>query len=319
MKAQRDILIEFLFERAKTDPDIFFISVDMGAPALDQWREELPNQFVAAGISEQNAVNFAAGLAAAGKKPFVYMMACWTARCFEQIRYSCAMPGNPVTIIGNGVGLGYAPAGPAHEPTEDLCYMRAIEGLEIDSPSNVSQLLHIAKELVSKPRLRYVRLERSMSERVGGRISKPEVSGIELVEEFPGSPKNELVIASSGYLLERALDIGQEVNKNSGWSVRVIDVWKSKPIDRLSLSKMLVNTCLLFTLEEQARDGAFGAAVLEALSDMRLLIPVQRFSLDTAFAFENGSRDQLLDRYGLSKDHLTSQILKSIKGWEDSK
>ena len=51
MKAQRDELIEYLFKQAKSDPDIIFISVDMGAPALDQWREELPNQFVAAGIS----------------------------------------------------------------------------------------------------------------------------------------------------------------------------------------------------------------------------------------------------------------------------
>lgn len=319
MKAQRDVFIDFLFERAKTDPNIIFISVDMGAPALDQWRKELPNQFVAAGISEQNAVNFAAGLAASGKKPFVYMMACWTARCFEQIRYSCAMPGNPVTIIGNGVGLGYAPAGPAHEPTEDLCYMRAIEGLEISSPSTLAQVLHIARESVSQPRLRYIRLERSISARISGRASNPEVSGVELVEEFPGSTKNELVIASSGYLLERALEIGQEINKASGWAVRVIDVWRSKPIDGASLSTMLVNTDLLVTLEEQARDGAFGAAVLETLNDLRVLIPVQRFSLITAFAFENGSRDQLLDRYGLSKENLTIQILNSIKGWSDSK
>jgi transketolase len=56
MKAQRDEFIEYLFEEAKKDPRIIFISVDMGAPALDKWREELPEQFVAAGISEQNAI-----------------------------------------------------------------------------------------------------------------------------------------------------------------------------------------------------------------------------------------------------------------------
>ena len=67
MSSQRDTFITRLFERAKEDRDICLISVDMGAPSLDQWRQELPNQFIAAGISEQNAINYAAGLSAAGK------------------------------------------------------------------------------------------------------------------------------------------------------------------------------------------------------------------------------------------------------------
>ena len=68
---QRDIFISELFELAKSDKDIILISVDMGAPTLDVWREELPEQFIAAGISEQNAINVAAGLSAAGKKVYV--------------------------------------------------------------------------------------------------------------------------------------------------------------------------------------------------------------------------------------------------------
>ena len=62
MSSQRDIFLTHLLERAKVDKDIYLISVDMGAPSLDRWREELPDQFFAAGISEQNAINFAAGL-----------------------------------------------------------------------------------------------------------------------------------------------------------------------------------------------------------------------------------------------------------------
>ena len=70
---QRDTFISNLFEQAKTDKDIILISVDMGAPSLDVWREELPEQFIAAGISEQNAINVAAGLSSAGKKVYVIM------------------------------------------------------------------------------------------------------------------------------------------------------------------------------------------------------------------------------------------------------
>jgi transketolase len=120
MTAQRDIFIQALYEKALLDKNIIFISVDMGAPTLDQWKSNLPDQFIASGIAEQNSINVAAGLAKQGKKVFVYMMASWFSRCIEQVRYSCAMANNPITILGNGVALGYAPSGPAHEPNEDI-------------------------------------------------------------------------------------------------------------------------------------------------------------------------------------------------------
>ena len=120
MTSQRDVFIGELFKLAKKDKDVYLITVDMGAPSLDAWRTQLPEQLIYAGISEQHAINFAAGLSSKGKKVYIYFMASWVARCFEQIRYSCAIGGNPVTILGNGVGLGYAPAGPAHETNDDI-------------------------------------------------------------------------------------------------------------------------------------------------------------------------------------------------------
>jgi transketolase len=314
MKAQRDEFIEYLFNEAKSDPNIIFISVDMGAPALDQWREELPNQFVAAGISEQNAINFAAGLAAAGKKPYVYMMACWVARCFEQIRYSCAMPQNAVTIIGNGVALGYAPAGPAHEPTEDLCYMRAIEGIEIISPSTPAHVRFIAERTLKVPALRYIRLERSVATRLIERKSAPLDSGVDLLRLFEGQGGGpQLTILSSGYLLDRAIDVANDLSLETNWSVQILDVWKIKPLNLEALSVFISGSDLLITVEEQARDGAFGAAILEAVSDLELMIPTVRLSLSSAYAFENGSRDELLDQYGLSREEIKSRILGAIE------
>ena len=69
--AQREVFISALFDKAKLDKDIYILSVDMGAVSLDVWRDELPDQFIAMGISEQNAINIAAGLSAAGKKVYV--------------------------------------------------------------------------------------------------------------------------------------------------------------------------------------------------------------------------------------------------------
>ena len=64
---QRDAFIDEIFVAAKNDRDIFFVSADFGAPALDRFREELPNQFLHSGISEQHMIDMAAGLTLSGK------------------------------------------------------------------------------------------------------------------------------------------------------------------------------------------------------------------------------------------------------------
>lgn len=315
MKAQRDVFIEGLFLEAKKDSRIVFISVDMGAPALDQWRNELPDQFIAAGISEQNAINVAAGLSASGKKPYVYMMACWVARCFEQIRYSCAMAGNPITILGNGVALGYAPAGPAHEPTEDLAYMRAIEGLEILSPSSIHLIPLILEQTLNVPKLRYIRLERSVSPtlssfEIGTNAPQVVSAGMTVLKEFnKAQAAKKVTIFSSGYLLQKTLEVQELLEAKHEMNCQVVDLWRIKPLNAHGIAKITSDSDFIVTVEEQALSAAFGAAIIEGFSDEGILKNVLRIGLDTAYVFDNGNRDQLLDSHGLSTPNILEKIL----------
>lgn len=317
MTTQRDAFISRLFERAKADKDIYFISVDMGAAALDTWREELPNQFFSAGIAEQNAINFAAGLAAAGKKPYVYFMACWVARCFEQIRYSCAMAGNAITILGNGVGLGYSPAGPAHEPTEDIAYMRSLCGIEIVSPCNALFTEHLADLTCDKPKLRYIRLERSYPKELenvyeASTVSAPFLErGLFPVKTNPAETipngKPSICLLSSGYLLARAIKVWEHLVAE-GYKAAVVDLWKIKPVDPLLFQKTIKGYQLIVTLEEQTLSGGFGSVVCELLADAKYKKDLLRFGLPERYIFENASRDYLLDHNGLSVDSIYNTI-----------
>ena len=82
---QRDYFIEALYKKAKKNKNIILLSADFGAPALDKLRKNLKSQFIHTGISEQNMINVAAGLALKKKKVFVYAMAPFvTLRCLEQ-------------------------------------------------------------------------------------------------------------------------------------------------------------------------------------------------------------------------------------------
>ena len=137
MRFQRDAFINKVFELAEKDPSVYFISADFGAPALDQFREQLPDQFIHAGISEQNMIDVAAGLALDGNKVYVYAMAPFiTLRCYEQLKCSLAMMNLPVTVIAVGPGLGYADAGPTHYLTEDFACLRALVQCELYSASD---------------------------------------------------------------------------------------------------------------------------------------------------------------------------------------
>jgi transketolase len=313
MKAQRDTFISELFELAKTDKDIILMSVDMGAPSLDIWRETLPDQFMAAGISEQNAINVAAGLANSGKKVYVYFMAAWVARCFEQIRYSCAMAKNPITVLGNGVALGYAPAGPAHEPNEDIGYMRTINGIEIWSPANTSATKSLVQLTIEKPALRYIRLERNHAKEVES-FDFNTNNTINLIRSGLKEPVNgepRIAILSSGYMLGRADNVWSTlINKHQ---ISLYDVWRIKPLNASQLGNILSNYTHVVTIEEQTLDGGFGSAICEAICDLGLNKKVLRLGLPERFIFENGSRDHLINTNGLSVQNIVEKIETFIK------
>lgn len=318
MSTQRDTFISTLFESAKKDKDIILISVDMGAPSLDIWREELPDQFIAAGISEQNAINVAAGLSNAGKKVYVYFMASWVARCFEQVRYSCAMAKNPITILGNGVALGYAPSGPAHEPNEDIAYMRSIVDIEIISPANLNIIPSLVELTLTQPKLRYIRLERSFASETKDwyDYSTPHFvnHGLSLVK--PGlkedNPSNtRIAILTSGYMLGRATQVWEKLIAK-GVEVSLYDLWKIKPLNKPALLSSLKEYTHIVTIEEQTLDGGFGSAVSEFIVDNQLNHKVLRLGLPERYIFENGNRDHLINTNGLSAENIYNNIKSFI-------
>lgn len=310
MSTQRDVFIESLYKKALDDKNIIFISADMGAPALDQWRINLPEQFIAIGIAEQNAINVAAGLAASGKKVFVYSMASWFARCLEQIKYSCAMPNIKITFLGNGVALGYAPSGPAHEPTEDIALSRAIVNLEVISPSNLDSAEKLVDLCINDSKLRYIRFERNFAKQVSD--YKYDVqNSYQILEESNCNSNKNVAILSSGYLLGRALDIYYSLKDR--FNIKVIDVYKLKDLEKTNLLKILETSSHIITLEEQTLNGGFGSVFCEIVCDHCFTTKVKRFGLNERFIFENGTREQLLNKNGLEINSLISQSEMFVK------
>lgn len=299
MKLPRDVFIDTIFEQAKKDPSIVFLSADFGAPALDQWRDTLPKQFFHLGISEQNMVDVAAGLALSGKKVYIYAMIPFlTYRCLEQIKISLAATNLPATLVGVGSGFGYDDAGPTHYAVDDIACMRAIAGLEIWSPSDTATVEEVAKLTYQEPALRYVRLDRSFlpdCNSIGPRSSFER--GARSLGGDNGDCKT--LILSNGYMLKTALSI-----KNCC----VWDIFRIRPISRETIRGLAIIYDRIFVLEEHFQSGGLGTEVLEVLSDMRVGTRVTRIGVPNGYRFENGGRDHLLKLSGLDPESVRRKI-----------
>lgn len=101
---------EIMCELAEKDKDVILITGDLGYPFNEEFQKRFPNQFLNCGCMEQTMIGIAAGMALAGKKPYVYSGAIFVLlRPFEQVRDDIAYNNLNVKLIGAGASgfLGF--------------------------------------------------------------------------------------------------------------------------------------------------------------------------------------------------------------------
>ena len=130
----RKQLCEALVARSPKS-DMIFLTGDLGFMALEDLQAALRERFVNAGVSEQNMISVAAGMAKQGLEPWVYSIApfCY-ARPFEQIRNDVTFHGLRVKLLGNGGGYGYGVMGPTHHAIEDYGVLLTLPGMRVFAP-----------------------------------------------------------------------------------------------------------------------------------------------------------------------------------------
>ena len=296
----RDVFIETIFNIAKSDEKVIFMSADLGAKALDQFRVELPNQFIHAGISEQSMIDVAAGLSMQGNKVICYAMAPFiTSRCLEQIKVAIATQGLALTLVGVGVGYGYDNAGPTHYATEDIAWMSSLVGMEIFTPSNNKTVESIARYCIEKPGLRYIRLDRKFL---------PAVSMDESFQGFSlNNSKNDNLVFTTGYMTH----LVAEIIKEEKLQLTQVDLFKNYPLDA-SLEKLIKNYKKVITIEEHFLSGGLSSKITELMCDNEILLPHLRIGIKEKYYFENGGREYLHELAGLDKVTILTKIIMHI-------
>ena len=293
---QRDVFIKEVITAIEHGRPITFLSADFGAAALDDLRERFPKHFVHCGISEQAMIDVATGLAIEGKQVFAYAMAPFLSlRALEQIKCGPGMMNLPICLMSVGVGLGYADAGPTHYATEEFACLRAVIGSSVYTASDSASATLIAKQLLSKPEFAYVRLDRHDLAGIEPAPAAAEISqGYRI---FGEQAPNKIALLSHGRMFHTCLEVAR-ANPEKFFS---IDLIRSKPFPK-DLSPLLAQVKGVVAVDEQTPCGSLASAVFEATSSSGNFVRIVPLTLPEMHVFENGGREYLLNKLGLSVD-----------------
>ncbi len=300
----RDCAFTAIHDIVRADPRAIVLTNDMGAMGLDKIRDEFPDRVVNVGISEQNMMSVAGGLALAGKAVFAYgIIAHITARCFEQIKIDICVPGLPVTLVGVGAGLTYGPDGPTHHGTEDVAIMRSLGGMQIFNPAD-GPTTKAAVSLAHKSgRPAFIRLDKEMlpALHVPGDVRYDD--GLAVLAEG-----GDAAIISTGVLSWAVRDAAKQA-REQGIKARVIDLFRLNPVNRDKLLALLDGVSAVLAVEESYAHGGLGSIVGELLAERGAPVRFGKMNLGDEFLLGSATREWASKKFGLNAAGIADRLL----------
>ncbi len=300
----RDVCFEAVYKIIKKDNNVVFLSDDMDAYKKQKIKNEFPKQYINVGVAEQNLMDLAAGLAACGKKVFVYGICSYiTGRCYEQIKFSIGSMNLPVVIIGVGAGFSFPFDGPTHHGTQDFAIMRTIPEMAILNPCDSISCSESVKFAHRSEMPVYVRLDKGVFPQVY-KSSDNFKNGFKIIK-----PLKDINIFSTGYMTHQAINVYKNLKKmNRG--IGIVDIFKLKPLNEDIIWKLIKKSKKIAVLEENTKIGGFGSAVSElALRNNFWGKIISIASQDKQF-LDYGTRDFLLKKNNLDLESISKNILQ---------
>lgn len=300
----RTAFIQALTDLARQDRRITLVTGDLGFGVVEKFAEAYPDQFVNAGVAEQNMTGVAAGMAMAGRIVFTYSIGNFpTLRCLEQIRNDVCYLEADVKVVTVGGGFAYGALGISHHATEDLAIMRALPNMVVVAPGDPAETDAATRAIAFKRGPSYLRLGRAGERAVHADPLRFELGKAIIVREGA-----DLTLISTGGMLERAVRVAERLS-DDGIHVRVMSMHTLKPLDTEAVLRAAQETAAVVTLEEHSAIGGLGSAVAEVLAEAQISRGrFRRLALPPAFASTVGSQEYLRDAYGLSEHAIVAAL-----------
>jgi transketolase len=306
MELQRQFYSKALVEVGKSDPRVVVVGADTtGSLQTDKFGKEYPGRLFNVGISEQNMICVAAGLALSGKIAFASTFASFgTALVYNQIRQSVAYPDLNVKIVCSHAGLTVGPDGATHQMIEDVGLMCGLPSMKVIVPADAPQTYHATKAITDAPGPFYMRLSRGEFPSVTSMEQRFEIGKAQVMREG-----KDVSLIANGLMLSKCIEAAEEL-KVSGIDAMVLNVHTVKPIDADALIKSARVTGAVVTAEEHTVIHGLGSQVASVLSE-HYPVPIRMVGVKDRFG-ESGNPDQILEKHGLTTKNIVAAAKEAM-------
>lgn len=305
-KATREAYGEALLEAGKRDQRIVVLDADLSkSTKTSVFASQFPERFFNIGISEQDLIGTAAGLAVGGKIPFASTFAVFaTGRAFEQIRNSIAYNKLKVVIAASHAGITVGEDGGSHQSIEDISLMRSLPNMTVIVPADGVETAKAVQAAIDYPGPVYLRLGRMGVPAIFSEDYNFTIGKAALLRDG-----KDATILATGIMTNEALTAA-EILQEKGISVRVLNIHTIKPLDEEAIVAAAKETGALVTAEEHNIIGGLGSAVAETLSQ-NYPVPLERIGIKDVFG-QSGTPGELLKEYGLTAQNIVEGVERAI-------
>jgi transketolase len=282
------------------------VNDSVGSSKVGEFAKRFPERLVNVGIAEQNLVGVAAGLANAGRVPFVCAAACFlTGRALEQIKADVAYSDANVKLCGMSPGLAYGELGPTHHSIEDLAWMRAIANLTVIVPADPLETEQAVRFAAAHHGPMFLRVSRMPVPAVHAPGYQFEPGRAALLR-----PGRDVTLIACGTMVSRALEAAALLAE-AGIDARVLNMATIRPLDRTAIEAAAAETGRIVTVEEHSVYGGLGSAVAEVVVTTRP-VPMRMLGVPGVFA-PTGSAAWLFEHFGLTPAGIRDAALELVQ------
>jgi transketolase len=296
---------EGLVEAARRDPNVLALCADLvESTRMQGFRDAFPERFVELGVHEQMLVAMAAGLASAGKVPFVasYAMFC-PGRAWEQVRTTMCLNETNVKIAGAHAGVSVGPDGATHQAIEDIAIMRPIPNMTVLVPCDSVQTKKATLAAAEMDGPVYVRFGREKSAVITTEDTPFELGRAQVFREG-----RDVAIIACGILVYNAL-VAADALAQDGIECLVLNNHTIKPMDNVAVIEAARHCGTVVTVEEHQIAGGMGSAVAEILAANEP-VPIEFVGVHDRFG-QSGAPEELIELYGMGVDSIEAAVRRA--------
>jgi transketolase len=289
--------------------NLMVLSADLGSSSgLSRFKNAFPDKFINIGISEQNMIGVAAGLAKEGSVVFATSFAPFIAmRASEQIRMNMGYMDLNIKAVAIGSGIAMAFLGNSHYGIEDASIMRSIPNLTVVSPADCGEIVKTVFAASEYEGPMYIRLTGEANNPV---VYKEDYN-FEIGKAITLREGSEITIIANGTMVYESLEAAK-ILELEGLSATVVNMHTIKPLDTSVIDKAVASSKLVVSVEEHSVIGGLGGAISEYKTSLRNAPPQLIIGLPDKFG-KVGEHRYLLEKYGLTAKQIAEKIVKQYE------